>query len=267
MEKRVRSPNYPALSLPDALNKVEALYKSIHTHSAPREVVAKGMGYNTLNGASATAISALHKYGLLDKLGDEVKVSNRAMRILLPESPEEKAAAIREAASDPTLFQELAARFPGMMPNEELLRNYLLRNSFAPAAVSQVILAYRDTVSLVESVGGSYDSVDIPFTETAAPMSPSPQPQAPQAQTIQPPPPVYVPVGANERSLGRYDFEDGGYVRLAISGEMDTEAALDMIETLVELKRKELARRKTNVIAAPTNSAPGSTTDEKETDE
>ncbi len=44
MEKRSRSPNYPAISLPAALDKVANLYKNQHTHSAPREVVAQGMG-------------------------------------------------------------------------------------------------------------------------------------------------------------------------------------------------------------------------------
>src|SRR5438309_12108284 len=101
MEKRIRSPNYPAVSLPDAIDKVTALYRNLHTHSAPREVVAKGMGYNSLNGASATTISALHKYGLLERNGDEIKVSERALRILHPHSPEERASAIRDAASQP----------------------------------------------------------------------------------------------------------------------------------------------------------------------
>ena len=96
MDKRIRSPNYPALSLPDAIEKVTALYRNVHTHAEPREVIAKGMGFNTLNGASATAISALHKYGLLEKLGDDIKVSERALRIL-HNSAEEKAEAIRGA--------------------------------------------------------------------------------------------------------------------------------------------------------------------------
>src|SRR5438445_9958319 len=116
MDKRHRSPNYPAISLPEAISKVTAVYQSLHTHGAPREVVAKGMGYNSLNGASATAISALHKYGLLERSGDEVKVSERALRILHPHSLTEKAQAIREAAREPQLFGELAERFPGRLP-------------------------------------------------------------------------------------------------------------------------------------------------------
>jgi len=71
------------------------------------------MGYNSLNGASAGAISALHKYGLLGRAGDKIRVSERALRILHPHSAEEGATAIQEAANEPPLFAELNERFPG----------------------------------------------------------------------------------------------------------------------------------------------------------
>ncbi len=48
----------------------------------------------------------------------------------------------------------------------------------------------------------------------------------------------------NERPIGRYDFEDGSYVRIIVGGDVGTDAALDMVATLIELKRKELAKRK-----------------------
>jgi hypothetical protein len=158
MDKRIRSPNYPALSLPDAIDKVTALYRAQHTHAAPREMVAKGMGYNSLNGASASAISALQKYGLLERNGDELKVSERALRILHPHPPEERGAAIQEAASEPPLFAELNERFPGRMPSDDLLRNYLIRNGFAPSAVTGVITAYRETSEIAEREGHAHDS-------------------------------------------------------------------------------------------------------------
>src|SRR5262249_6738441 len=124
----------------------------------PREVAVRGMGYNSLNGASATAISALHKYGLLDRVGDEVKISDRALRILHPESPEERGEAILEAAREPSLFGELAERFPGRMPSDDLLRNYLIRHGFAPAAVTAVIVAYRETSEIAARESALHDS-------------------------------------------------------------------------------------------------------------
>lgn len=238
---RIRSPNYPAFGLPEAVEKIEAVYRELHNHSGPREVVAKALKYSGLNGASATAISALHKYGLLEKVGDGVKVSDRAMQILHPQSTTERAEAVRQAAAEPTLFTELAARFPGHRPSEELLRNYLLRNNFSPAAVGSVISAYRETSDMVER-----ESV----METVASPKPKvdemPPLQAGLTASIQPAylgRPTFQPdITSAERPIGRYDFEGGAYVRIAVSGDLTTDEALDMVETIVKLKRAELGR-------------------------
>jgi hypothetical protein len=244
MDKRLRSPNYPAISLPEAINRVTALYRAVHTHAAPRDVAVKGMGYNSLNGASATALSALHKYGLLDRAGDDVKVSERALSILHPHTPEEKAAAIRAAAGEPVLFAELAERFPGAMPNEDLLRNYLVRKGFAPAALVAVIAAYRDTSEMVEAAGRGYDSAQ--------------SAESKETQVLHPPlvkdPDVFLKHKVSQddgRQIGRYDFEDGGFVKIVGSVEIDTEDALDMVETIISLKRAEIARRKQRTAPVP----------------
>jgi hypothetical protein len=256
MEKRIRSPNYPALSLPDAIEKVAGIYRSVHTHAGPREVIAKAMGYAGLNGASATAISALRKYGLLEKAGEEVKVSERALRILHPHSPAEKVQAVREAAGDPVLFSELTERFSGKAPNEDLLRNYLVRRGFAPGALTAVISAYRETSDMVARESEGHDSGP-DHKEEPAPMSQTSLSPA-TTGTIQPSPAIQAV--ANERPIGRYDFEGGAYVRIAAFGDIDTEEALDMVETLIQLKRKELERankransERQDVVSAPEN--------------
>jgi hypothetical protein len=255
MEKRVRSPNYPAISLRDALDKVSVLYKSLHNHPGPREVIAKGMGYASLNGSSMTAISALHKYGLLEGRGDEIKVSERAMRIMHPESGEERAAAIREAASEPQLFAELDDRFPGSVPNEELLRNYLLRRNFSSNAVSQVILSYRETKELVEAESRGYDS---PVSTTEGPVVTHPQASSERPQGVPVPTQSYNILQEDERQIVQYLFEDGGYIRISVGGSTPTEEALDMAQTQIELKRKEIERRKraTAVAVIPTKEKP-----------
>jgi hypothetical protein len=191
------------------------------------------MAYQSLNGASATALSALHKYGLLERVGDEVKVSERALRILHPHSPDERSRAIREAANDPPLFTKLAERFPGQMPNEELLRNYLMRDGFATGAVPAVILAYRETSELVERETGGHDSEAI---------QPSEVHMQPASATRFDPTPTRKPsyIQTDERELCPYNFEGGGFVKLVVGGNIDTETALDMIETQIKLKRNEL---------------------------
>jgi hypothetical protein len=237
MDKRSRSPNYPAIGLREALERVTALYKKQHTHSAPREVVAKGIGYQSLNGASATAISALNKYGLLERTGDEIKVSERALSILHPHSDDERAAAIRQAAGEPQLFAELNERFPSPpFPSEDLLRNYLIRKGFTPPAVTGVILAYRDTIEFVQQEAGAYDSRVEPNQEPATMHSATMQ-TVPQkgAQSID--------IKGKERLLARYDFEGGGYIQIVVSDPVSTDEGVRMGKILLELKEKELALR------------------------
>jgi hypothetical protein len=48
----------------------------------------------------------------------------------------------------------------------------------------------------------------------------------------------------DERPIGRWDFEGGGHVRIVVGGDVDTESALEMAETLIKLKRQELNRTK-----------------------
>ena len=220
----------------------------MHTHAAPREVVAKAMGYAGLNGASATSVSALHKFGLLEKAGEEVKLSDRAMRILAPHSVSEREEAIREAAQEPELFRELTERFPGKIPNDDLLKNYLIRKNFAPAALSAVISAYRDTSDMVEREGGGYVSeVQKPMEQFVTPAQTTPVQAAQTYQKI-------MSYRDDDRQIGRYDFEGGAFVRITTSGDIDTEEALDMAQTIIDLKRKEIARKnKTNVVPLPSD--------------
>jgi hypothetical protein len=248
MEKRVRSPNYPALSLPEALEKVRMVFERQHTHGAPREVVVKSMGYAGINGASATAISALHKFGLLEGRGDEVRISDRAMRYLNPMSEAEREEAIRAAAYEPVLYRELSEKFPGRLPSEDVLRSYLIRNGFGPGAVSGIILGYRQTMELVDRPEGAYDSAQAITEPERAMPSPSPVSSAPAQAGA---PMTILDIKGNLRSLGRLDFPSGGFVQIVFSGAVDEEDALDGVDTLVNWTRKQLAKRTGDVERAP----------------
>lgn len=46
------------------------------------------------------------------------------------------------------------------------------------------------------------------------------------------------------RSIMQYDFEGGGSILVSITGNVDIEYAMDMLEEIIKLKRQELARIK-----------------------
>ncbi len=150
---RVRSPNYPALSLPEAIERIRKVYEKEHIHKAAPEVVAKDLNYSGLNGASMSVISALKKYGLLEEVGKDLKVSSQALTILVdPKDSVERAKLIREAAVSPALFSELRNQYGDGVPSDENLRSYLLKRGFAPAMVDAPIRSYRETMELVSSL-------------------------------------------------------------------------------------------------------------------
>jgi hypothetical protein len=254
--KRVRSPNYPSMSLIEAVQQIQKLFGKIGQHPAPRDSIATSMGYSGLHGASATAISALAKYGLIERQGEDYKLSERAMKIIAPHNASEKGQALQDAAKEPALFAELIEHFGGDVPTDEVLRPYLIRKGFAQAAVAGVIAAYRDTMDLVTREGGGYAD-----------------PQASAAQNLKPKgdfnrvfdgffnkPPAAPPKGAvslmeGERIVFAHEIEPAHGVRVVASGEVD-ESLLDALDGYIKLHRKRLGLR-----AASSDLSPSATTE------
>ena len=196
---RTRSPNYPAISLKEAVERIGLLFKSEQRHSAPKEVVAKGMGFGGVNGASLSAISAALKFGLLEKSGEDFKVTDAAIEILHPHNADEKSTALLKAAFAPRLFAELVEHYNGDLPSDENLRAYLIRKGFGQNALTGVIQSYRETMELVGGLPKGYvppksnlEEDDEDDNEDAGAMmaEPSPQqraPKTPTANTVSPP--------------------------------------------------------------------------------
>jgi hypothetical protein len=183
---RVRSPNYPLFSLPEALDRVRKIHAKENHLAAPREVIAKHLGYGGINGASAKAVSAIVKYGLLEEAGgDKVKVSPLALSILFPKDDREKAAAILRAAYSPALFSDIQSEWEGHQPSDDSLRSFLIRRNFAADALDRVILSYRETMALVSPKVGTYTpeaaSVERSETEPSS-MQMAPAASLPPAQ-------------------------------------------------------------------------------------
>jgi hypothetical protein len=156
---KTRSPNYPSSSLADAIAKVRVIYQKDYKNKMARSVVAKHLGYNSINGASLTAISNLIKYGLLEGRGEDLQVTGEAVTILVePEPSKERREALRRAALKPALFAQLHKHFGDSLPSVENLSAYLQRNGFNPTAASAATRAYRDTFNLVTSEEALYNA-------------------------------------------------------------------------------------------------------------
>jgi hypothetical protein len=160
---RVRSPNYPALSLPEAIKLVTTVQAAEQHLAAPKEVVAKHLGYSSYHGKAGRVVSALENYGLLEEVsGDKVKVSDLAMSILFPATPEEKRTALNAAAYKHPLFAAIKDEWHGSRPSDENLRVYLIRRKFGADALDRVIEVYKETMGLVTPESEGYSTPSEP---------------------------------------------------------------------------------------------------------
>lgn len=224
MDKKSRSPRYPQMSLQDAIGRIKMVYEKEHTHKADREVIATDMGYAGLNGASAAVIASLRQYGLLERAGDAMKVSEDATAILeLPVGDPERSAAIQRVAFAPQLFAELNEAFGSTLPSNENLRLHLVKRGFNRNAANTLIRTYRDTLSLVKEEGQGYDaetSTDVSSQETSRNMQ-----HLPTARMD-----LSSQAGAGENL--QYRLTDDCKVRVLFEGSVSQEAITKLIAYL-----------------------------------
>jgi hypothetical protein len=155
--KRPKSPNFPAFGLGDAIEKLGRIFKQHGKQRLHPGVAVRSLGYNSLNGTSLRAISALRQYGLLEDIEDDVKISDMGIRILHGEDSE-RLDLLREAAKRPRVFAELLPDDATDLPSDESLRARLLTkmNFSTPKAAQLCVDAFRETVNVAKLTDNDY---------------------------------------------------------------------------------------------------------------
>lgn len=216
-----RSPNYPIISLADAVGRTQLVYEKERQHAADRLVIAKDLGYGSLNGLSRSIISALVKFGLLTEDGDQYKVSVDALDVLLHSAgTPERVSALQKVAFLPPLFSELRASFGATLPSDENLRAYLIKRGFNPNTVANVIKSYRDSVMYVQQEAAAAPAAEAPIEASA----PQPAPTAvktPGAITMFPPTPA--PVAQQGVELA-FNLASNCHAKIVLTGDVTQEA-------------------------------------------
>lgn len=164
------------------------MYQEGGRQPASDKDIAEDLGYNTLNGTSRGVLSALKKYGLLQRDGDGFKVSDDAVAIIeLPPADIEHAAAVRRAACRPMLFAELYEKYRSDLPDDKNLRHFLITKGFNPKTTNEVIRVYRDTLEFVSEETADYVE-DESRPEVKPPVQPVREQPTRDVQTAEPDP-------------------------------------------------------------------------------
>jgi hypothetical protein len=145
-----RSPNYPSMSLPTAIERARALYKRDGKAAIPIESAVRAWDYTSLNGRSLRALGALRAYGLLEyPEPKKVKLTARALTILLePDVSFDRMTAVQEAALTPPIFAQLREQYSDGMPSDQSMISALVRGNFNEEAATKLISAFRATMDL-----------------------------------------------------------------------------------------------------------------------
>lgn len=146
-----RSPQYPAISLGKALEKLTVLYANVGQDFLSKSAISKAMGYSGLNGKSIAIVSSCIQFGLLEGRGAQSRVSNLAAK-LLTSTPfsKEHTQALCEAGNAAKLHRELRAKGLESGENSEALTAYLLKKNFNAKAANSALQCYRVTKRYIE---------------------------------------------------------------------------------------------------------------------
>ena len=146
---RQRSPNYPGIDLEEALGVISTIYQKEGRAPFSLEVAATGLGYKSLSGPVRVKLAALRQYGLIDQQRrGEFKLTPRALTLILRNAASrEYQQALREAAVEPALFNELGET--RRSSSAESLRHHLIVDrNFTDDGAKRFIEVFKSTIQL-----------------------------------------------------------------------------------------------------------------------
>jgi hypothetical protein len=146
--KKDRSRAYPVMPLEEALVRIASINKNLGINGQfNRESIAVGMGYTSLNGASARRVAALVHYGFLNREKDQYSLSPLAKQYLLPVKDGDKEVAIRTAALSPALFLEIYKSFKGQVIPKQFVNRLVQEFGIQQKAAPDVERIFKSTVT------------------------------------------------------------------------------------------------------------------------
>lgn len=162
MSTRMRSPNFPGISLEQAVKAVEQIFDNNRQAVIMREDGAKDIGYSGLTGRSLKILGALNQYDLIENVQKgQMQVTDTARDILHGYPNDVRLAALHRAGNAPSLFNNIYERFDGEIPGENAVRSFLMQNGFTNKGVEKALESFLATNRYLEIKGASKSHRDV----------------------------------------------------------------------------------------------------------
>jgi hypothetical protein len=231
-----RSPNAPSIPLSAAIERARTLYEKEKGHAVTVDVMAKHWDLSPTGSTLIVTMGAMRQFGLLETVPSSggrkalalTGTATRILRDLDPKSAERKAA-IREAALNPKIHQQLWQKWGREFPSQLTFRSHLIFDlRFTDSGADEFQKQYRATLQYA----GLLDSDKIETNENIGPAQPDAE-DAGEADAVSPsasnpvlppaPPPVSGDRGSTHRDLplrstGMVVDPEAPYVDISLPG-------------------------------------------------
>lgn len=154
-KERHRSPNYPAVGLREAVERVSKFYATDGKAGAQPEIAAKHIGFGSAHGGAMSVLAALKRFGLLVDISGRLVPTQAAIEIInLPEHDPRRKMALKDAALKPSIYQQLVEEYQSSgLPSADTLEAELKTyRKFNPKAVGRFVRDFLDTLVYAQIV-------------------------------------------------------------------------------------------------------------------
>ncbi len=241
-----RSPKSPRNTLRAAVEAVGKLFIEARRAPLSREAAAKALGYSGITGVSSTILGSLSGYGLTQKKGAHLMVSDLALAILHPRSPEQLTESLQRAALAHPIFASLAETHLECAQN--VIVSELIHRGFFQESAVKTAKVFLDNVQFAGLTSQPY-SGSLEFTEddegndeTSAPEST--KPESPLKESIQPRI-VTLQTATHPNVLATYKIPLGSNeAELVFTGNVLEPDDFDALIDYVEIFKKQFERKR-----------------------
>ena len=248
-----RSPAYPFVSLKKAVDRAKAIYDIEKRYAVALEIVAKHWGFKPKSSGLLQTVAALRQFGLLAPdeglgLDRKIRLSERAIRILIDQREDERRKAVQEAALSPKLYAKLWSMWGDDLPSDgNAVSMLVFEMEFNPDAASAVLKGYKETLSFAGNLSGvsvpdqgeSEPKVDDEDSENGATDSTGSATESRVATNAGAGAKPAAPIQLGEEEYLRARLAGGRVVRVMFQGAPPTQLEIAKLIAMLELSKDQ----------------------------
>jgi hypothetical protein len=155
--KRDRSPKFPYISLPKAIERIEVLYTKAKRYDVRIADIAKDWDMSAKSSSTDRTVAAIQSFGLIEDSGSgenrKIKLSELGARILADTRPGVRDGLIAEAATKPPIIAEYSSKWAvdGRPDDAHALSQLQFEGGFTEEAAKIFLRVYDETMRFTPS--------------------------------------------------------------------------------------------------------------------